>query len=370
MSGTDNTLDKHMKALVLTQVGKLEYKEIPKPEPKEGEVLVKVMACGICGSDIPRAYRDGAHNMPVIIGHEFSGFVESAAEGSDSKWIGKRVGIFPLIPCGKCVPCRRRQFEMCRNYDYLGSRRNGGFAEYVSVPAKNLIKLPDNVSYEAAAMLEPMAVAVHAIRNVTRFVSEDEKKDKTVAVIGLGTIGTILVSFLLEAGFEKLLVIGNKEFQKNTMEKMEIPSDCYCDSRSESAHDFVMDRTDGHGADIFFECVGSNETAVVATDSAAPAGSVCFVGNPHSDMTFEKSVYWKILRNQLHICGTWNSYFSIDGHDEDDDWNYVQKRLADKKIDPEKLITQRFGIEDIISGFELMRDKTEDYIKVMAVMKD
>ena len=360
-----------MKALVLENVGKLEYKDVPKPEPKRDEVLVKVKACGICGSDIPRAYRDGAHNMPLIIGHEFAGCVESVGVGVSDELIGKRVGVFPLIPCKECGPCRNKQYEMCRNYSYLGSRRDGGFAEYVTAPLWNIIEIPDSVSYEAAAMLEPMAVAVHSMRRVLPVGREDGSgvvsSDDTIAVCGLGTIGTLLVMFLLDAGYKNLYVIGNKEFQRKTMARLGVPEERYCDSKKESARDFLMDRTDGNGVNVFFECVGSSEVASLAVDCASPAGSVCFVGNPHSDMTFEKSVYWKILRNQLRISGTWNSSF-LGADASEDDWHYVLDRLANVSIDPEKLITQKYSLEDIHKGFELMRDKTEDYIKVMCLI--
>ncbi|MBO4266717.1 MAG: galactitol-1-phosphate 5-dehydrogenase [Lachnospiraceae bacterium] len=356
-----------MKALVLTKVGKLEYMDVPKPVPGKGESLVRVMSCGICGSDIPRAYKDGAHNMPLIIGHEFSGIVESVGDDVDSSWIGKRVGIFPLIPCMNCKPCLDGMYEMCRNYDYLGSRRNGGFAEYVTVPKWNLIELPETVSYEAAAMLEPMAVAAHSVtRSLIGLAgAESERTSKVkVAVCGLGTIGTLLVMMLLDAGFDDLLVIGNKEFQRKTMLDLGIPADCYCDSSNTDAHDFIMNKTDGMGADAFFECVGSNETVSLAIDSTGPAGRICLVGNPHSDMTLDKNVYWKILRNQITLKGTWNSSFGMKEEDRDD-WRYVIDRIASGKIDPERLITQRYTLEDITKGFELMRDKSEDYIKVM-----
>lgn len=367
-------MEQMMKALVLTEVGKTEYMDVPKPVPEKGEVLVKVMACGICGSDIQRAYKDGAHNMPLIIGHEFSGCVEDTGEEVLSEWIGKRVGVFPLIPCKKCRQCFEKEYEMCRNYSYLGSRRNGGFAEYVTVPEWNLIELPEEVTYEAAAMLEPMAVAVHAM---TRFGSRGRQGDgssvlslhsgsvKTVAVCGLGTIGTLLVMMLLDAGYNDLIVIGNKDFQKKTMSGLGIPDDRYCDSKKASAHDFIMDKTNGRGADMFFECVGSNESASLAIDCAACGGSVCFVGNPYSDMTFNKQVYWKILRNQLRISGTWNSSFLGGSDGEEDDWNYVLSRLEKGSIHPEALITHRYALSDIVKGFELMRDKSEDYIKVM-----
>ena len=360
-----------MKALVLEDIGKLEYKDMTKPEPGKGEVLVAVRAAGICGSDIPRAYRDGAHNMPLIIGHEFSGCVEAVGDGVSDEWIGKHVGIFPLIPCMNCRPCRNRQYEMCRDYNYLGSRCNGGFAEYVTVPEWNLIELPKDVSYEEAAMLEPMAVAVHAMRQILPLSGTLENagtsKDMKITVCGLGTIGTLLVMFLIESGYKNLYVIGNKRFQQETMKSLGISDDNYCDS-TKDPYDFIMEKTGQHGADVFFECVGSNDVAALAVRATAPGGSICFVGNPHSDMTYEKPVYWKILRNQITIHGTWNSSFLGMDEGSDDDWHYVISKLASGRIEPKKLITQRYPLEKISDGFELMRDKSEDYIKVMCVI--
>lgn len=344
-----------MKALVLEDIGKLQYKEVKKAVAKEGEVLLKVMACGVCGSDIPRSYKDGAHSMPLIIGHEFAGIVDSVGENVNSGLIEKRVGVFPLIPCKKCAPCLKKQYEMCKNYSYLGSRRDGGFAEYVAVPEWNLIDLPDNVSMETAAMLEPMAVAVHAMRQLE--ISEDDK----VVICGLGTIGTLLTMFLLEKGIKNICVIGNKEFQKKTIVEMGIAEDNYCDSKKQSAYDFIMDKTEGLGADVFFECVGSNETVTLAVESASFRGKVCMVGNPHSDMIFDKNIYWKILRNQLTINGTWNSSY----YGEGDDWNYVMDRLKKGLINPDKYITHKYDLQNLESGMQIMRDKAEDYIKIM-----
>ena len=152
-----------MKAWVLHEIGDFRLEEVEEPELAKEEVLVAVKAAGICGSDIPRVYRTGTYSYPTIPGHEFSGKVVGLGAKADPKWLGKRVGIFPLIPCQNCIPCQNREFEMCRHYSYLGSRRDGGFAEFVAVPQWNLIELPDQVSYEQAAMLEPMAVAVHAL---------------------------------------------------------------------------------------------------------------------------------------------------------------------------------------------------------------
>ena len=153
-----------MKAWLLHDIGKISLDEVEKPLPGKGEVLVRVKAAGICGSDIPRIYETGAHNMPLIPGHEFSGIVESVGEDGDKKWAGKRVAVCPKIPCGSCSECKKGSLNSCTSYDYVGSRRDGAFAEYVAVPAANLLEIPEEVSFEAAAIMEPLAVAVNAVR--------------------------------------------------------------------------------------------------------------------------------------------------------------------------------------------------------------
>lgn len=349
-----------MKAWVLEDIGNIKYKEVLKPQILENEVLVQVKAAGICGSDIPRIYQTGAHQMPLIPGHEFSGQVVQTGENADVKWQNKRVGIFPLIPCRNCIACQKGQYELCRNYSYLGSRRDGGFAEYVAVPERNLIELPENVSYEEAAMLEPMSVACHALRRVKASSSD------TVAVCGLGTIGMFIVMLLLERNVKNLLVIGNKAFQKEKILKLGIKEKQYCDSKCENAEVWLDKKTGGIGADVFFECVGKNETCSLAINHAAPGGKVCLVGNPYSDMLLDKQVYWKILRNQLTVTGTWNSSFT---GEVTDDWHMIVHLLKEKKIDPAQFISHRYTLEELNRGFEIMRDKSEDYIKIMAVME-
>lgn len=345
-----------MKAWVLHGIGDLRFEEIRRPIPEEGEVLVQVKAAGICGSDIPRIYQTGAHIHPLIPGHEFSGVVAEVGKGVSPGWRGRRVGVFPLIPCGKCLSCQDRHYEMCRDYSYVGSRRDGAFAEYVSVPVQNLTALPEEISFEEAAMLEPMAVAVHAMRRV------QPREADMVAVCGIGTIGLLLAMFLLEAGAENLLVIGKKEFQKQAVRKLGLSEAVYCDSREKAAAQWIMERTGRRGADVFFECVGRKETYALSVENAAPLGRVMLVGNPFSDMSLPREVYWKILRNQLTVAGTWNSSFL---GEPGDDWEYVKKRLAEGRIAPAELITHRLALDELERGLLVMRDKTEDYGKVM-----
>lgn len=358
-----------MKAWVLHDIGDIRYEDVEIPQISETEVLVAVKAVGICGSDIPRIYRDGAHNMPLIPGHEFAGEVVEIGAGANKKWLQKKVGVFPLIPCHACVACRKERYEMCRQYSYLGSRRNGAFAEYIAVPEKNLVELPDNVMFEQAAMLEPMAVAVHAMRRVSIVQSD------TIVVCGMGTIGMLLTMFLIERGIENILVIGNKDYQKEKILTLGLSEKQFCDSRRENVEKWIKSRTEGNGADVFFECVGRNETVSQAINLAAPGGSVCLIGNPYTDMTLDKQTYWKILRNQLEVTGTWNSSFvsSLTGglHEEaweNTDWYYVLHLLEQKKIAPERFISHRYDLGHLAQGLHIMRDKSEDYLKVMTVL--
>lgn len=347
-----------MKAYVLHDVNDLRLEEIEKPGLQDDRVLLEVKAAGICGSDIPRIYTNGTYHFPTIPGHEFSGQVVQVGKDVDSKWLNKRVGLFPLIPCKKCNPCLKKQYEMCKSYSYLGYREDGGYAKYVTVPEENLIELPETVSYEAAAMMEPMAVAVHAMRRM------EVEKNENVVICGLGTIGLLLLMFLREAGVSNIYVVGNKDFQKDIILNLGISQDCYCDSRTENVEKWILEKTHGIGTDVFFECVGKKETVTWGINSTIPGGRVMLLGNPHSDMDLEQNVYWKILRNQLTLKGTWNSSFI---GEKDDDWHYVLDKVAQGKVNPELLITHKLGFEELKKGLEIMRDKTEDYVKVMIV---
>ena len=215
--------------------------------------------------------------------------------------------------------------------------------------------------------MEPMAVAVHAMRRVT-IMPQD-----VVVVCGLGTIGQFLAMFLLERGISNLLVIVNKDLQREKILAMGLPEEQFCDSRKEDIKSWIGFHTDHAGADVFFECIGKNETVSLALEQAAPGGSVCFVGNPYTDMTLDKSVYWKILRNQLRITGTWNSAFFPENVQKQNerieaeitDWDYVLNRLAKGRIRPEQIISHRFDPAHLEEGFRLMRDKSQEYLKVM-----
>lgn len=394
-----------MKAYVLEEVGQLKYKEIPTPKLQEDEVLVEVVNAGICGSDIPRIFKTGTYHFPTIPGHEFAGVVNSVGSGQNKDLIGKRVGVFPLIPCMKCEQCKKKMYEMCMSYNYLGSRTDGGFAEYVAVPAWNLIELPDAVSFEDAAMLEPTAVALHAIRQTVR--QKDFHADRhaftqpglyasvepdshaisqpgnlpdlsgvTAAVYGCGTIGMLVIQWLSAMGVKELYAIGTRKEQEDLLAKLHglsvkspgagaEPNYFFCNCREESPIEFIKNHTAGRDVDIVFECVGISETINNAVNSARAGGQVVFVGNPAGNIELGKRIYWDILRRQLTIQGTWNSSFT---KEDDDDWHVALKAIQEGKIKPSGQITQRFAFDSLQKGLQVMQDKSVFSNKVMICM--
>lgn len=347
-----------MKAYVLEEIGRLKYKEVAVPKLKSGEVLVEVMAAGICGSDIPRIFETGTYHFPTIPGHEFSGRVVASYDDNKSQWMGKRVGIFPLIPCGECFTCREELYEMCRNYNYLGSRCDGGFAEYVAVPEWNLIELPEAVSYEEAAMLEPASVALHAVRRL------DLRKVNTVALLGLGTIGILITEWLHIFGVEHVYASGHKAGHGELMKKCASDTYEYCDSAKMDVKEWLMEKTDRHGADVVIDCVASSESLGTCLNCVKPGGQILLVGNPKADIQLKKDDYWKLTRHQIRLTGTWNSKFV---HDAEDDWNTVLARCVSGKLKLKELMTHKLPFEKLDEGLSIIREGKEYRNKIMIV---
>ncbi len=352
-----------MKAQILYGIGNIKYTDAQMPVPSEGQALIKLSRCGICGSDVPRIFKTGAHNMPLIPGHEMAGVVEKCE--TRPELMGKRVSVFPLIPCKKCAQCLAGRYEMCENYDYLGSRCDGGFAEYVTAPVWNLLPVPDSVSDDEAAMMEPMAVAVHAMRQIG-LLDGSMQQDANIVVCGLGTIGLLVAMFLRDAGYRNVFCIGNKDVQLEKLLAMGYEPGQFCDVRRREPESYILEMTDGKRADVYFECIGRSESYEQAVKCTGPLGRVMLVGNPASDMELTRQTYWQILRNQLTLQGTWNSGFGgIDG--DGDDWCYVMDRLTDWNMEfrPADLITHRFELEQLQAGLDIMHRKSEEYVKIM-----
>ena len=342
-----------MKANVLYGINDLRYVDVPLPVLKRGEALVKVKAAGICGSDIARVFKTGTYHFPTIIGHEFAGEVCCVKDDENWHWVGKRVGIFPLKPCFHCENCKVGHYELCTNYDYLGSRCDGGFAEYVAVPVWNLLELPFEINFEMAAMLEPASVAMHALSQ-SHFRQGD-----IVAVVGPGTIGMILCKLAFLAGAKRVFLIGR------TQEKLDFAR-MYgvletCNSQSDDVEGWIKKRVGHQGIDVVFEGTGAAAMLELCLDIVKPSGTIVALGNPQSDIVLNKNVYWKLLRKQLSIYGTWNSRFGTKGND----WEKVLDLLQQGQLELEPLITHKLPMENLSQGLDIMRNPVIYSNKIM-----
>lgn len=335
-----------MKAYVLHAVNDLRYDDIEMPECPRGWAIVEVKVAGICSSDIARVFTKGTYHFPTIPGHEFSGVVKFVGCEDDHEWVGRKVGIFPLIPCRECPQCQAKKYEMCGHYDYVGSRRDGGFAEYVAVPVWNLIALPDNIDFKDAAMLEPLSVALHAIK-----IGQVRSGDN-VAIIGTGMIGIAAGQWAQKFGAKSVTIIGRNEKKRALVENCGLTYATYTKDEMPDTFDFVL------------EAVGTPSAIETAISGCKAGASLLLMGNPSGDIHISQNVYWKILRKQLTVRGTWNS--SYDGTNPSD-WTEAIAALSVGEIRVDSLISHTFSQTELKQGLDLMNEHKEPYCKVMTL---
>ena len=261
-----------MKAAVFYKKHDLKIEEIKKPEPGPGEVLIKVMACGICGTDVHIFEGDeGAAATPAgtVLGHEFSGIIEKAGDGVTEFKAGDRVTVDPNKLCGKCSYCRSGIGHFCENIIGIGTTVNGGFSEYCAVPESQVYKIADTTSFSEAAMCEPVACCLHGI-GLCGITSGD-----TVAVIGCGMIGMIMIQLAKISGAAKIIAIEPDE--KKLKKAKELGADIVIDPVKEDAGEVIK----SHGIDrvaVVIECVGKPGTMEEAIRLAGKKSTVMFFG--------------------------------------------------------------------------------------------
>ncbi|TFG64378.1 MAG: galactitol-1-phosphate 5-dehydrogenase [Spirochaetales bacterium] len=346
-----------MKALVLKKNTVLEYTDVPLPEEpaEKGWVLVKIKSSGICGSDMKRAFGGGAYHYPLVMGHEFAGYLEKVPSGS-SLTAGRAVTVFPLLPCRQCLPCRTGDYAQCTDYDYFGSRRDGGFAEYLWVPEENIIPLPDHVSIIHAAMTEPCAVALHGINKFTI------KPGSSAAVYGGGPIGNMAAQWLKLKGCRTLFIVDVDREKLAIAENMGfVPVNAAeCDPVA-----VIHEATGGLGTDASVEACGLPLTFRQSVMTAGRFGQVLFMGNIEGRFTMEEKEVSSILRREITIFSTWNSRVvpgngALGRHD----WTTVLDYM-DRGINVAPLISHQVPLSDGVEIFTGMHAKNGFFSKVI-----
>jgi L-iditol 2-dehydrogenase len=344
-----------MMACNLHGIGDLRFEEVPMPSFGKDEVLLRVKASGICGSDIPRVFEKGTYHFPAIPGHEFAGVIANAAE-EDKALIGKRAAVFPLLPCFACEACQIGEYPMCSDYDYYGSRRDGAFAEYIAVKKWNLVFLPESVSFEEAAMAEPAAVSIHALSRAGIVLGD------TVAIFGAGPIGLLAAQIAKGWGADKVILADIDETKLNFAQELGFSHTV--NSKNQDPAEYIHSVTGGKGADLVLEAAGVPATLEAGVRSARPFGKMVLMGNPLGKMEFSQKGYWEILRKQLTLKGTWNS--SYNGFKND--WILAVNCMENGVLELSKMITHRFNLSECNRAFEIARQRSEFHVKLMFVM--
>jgi L-iditol 2-dehydrogenase len=343
-----------MKAAVLHAPGDVKFQDVPVPSIGPEEVLLRIRAAGNCGSDLKRIMVEGTWVLPCIPGHEFSGEIAAMGEGVTGWQVGDRVTAAPMLPCFRCEWCLQGQYNLCDDYDYVGSRSNGAFAEYMKIRAFNLVKLPDNVSDEAGAMTDPAGVALHALRRAGGVAPGE-----VVVVLGAGSIGLFTCQWAALMGAGKVIATDILD------EKLEIANSLGVSVRINSAREdtvkLILDETGGKGADLIIETAGSVETHRQSLLAARKRGRIVHIGRAYTDVLLADEVFTKIFRKELTVYGAVNTNFSPRDHE----WKTTVDFMASGALRTEPLVSHRLPMSSVGETFRKMFRREMVYNKII-----
>jgi len=345
-----------MQAARLYAPGDLRIEEVDIPDVGQGEVLAKVRAVGICGSDPARVMLKGTYSYPTTVGHEFSGEVVALGSQVTSINVGDRVTIVPLIPCGACDYCAIGEYNLCDDYSYYGSRVDGAMADYVTVKEGNILKLPKGVDFEAGACTDPVSVALHAIRKV------DLRAGETVAVLGVGPIGAFAVQWARIMGASEIIAIDVVD------EKLAIARETGATQHFNAMQGdpvaFVLDHTAGAGVDRVIEMAGSRVTQEQSIRLVKKQGRVVFCGISYDDLVLPQKTLDQLLRKEASVIGSWNSSFApLPIHE----WQTSLHFLSTGQIQCHPLISHRLPLSEAPETFRRIWKRDGYFNKVLFI---
>lgn len=340
-----------MKALVLKEYNNFVIDDMPIPECGDEDVLIRVKACAICGSDVHGM--DGGTGRripPIVMGHEASGIIEKIGSGVKGFAPGDRVTFDSTIFCGKCFFCRRGEVNLCDSRMVLGVscgeyRLHGAFAEYVAVPARILFRVPDKVTFEQAAMVEPLSVAFHALSR------SPVSLNRSAAVMGAGMIGLLVIQLLKAAGCGKIIAVDMVDERLDMARKFGATHALRSDRDDVPAA--VRSATEGRGADLAFEVVGLTQTVGLAVDSVRKGGSVTLVGNVSPAIEIPLQA---VVTRQLSLLGTCAS---------SGEYPDCLDLIAQGKVDVDSFISAVAPLSEGASWFKRLYAKEKGLLKVI-----
>jgi L-iditol 2-dehydrogenase len=328
-----------VKAAVLEARGVLAIRDRPTPRPEAGEVLLRVHASAVCGSDVHR-YVDGHRAYPMILGHEAAGVITAAGAGVDPGLVGRHAAVVPLLPCHACDQCRAGRFSACESYSFVGSRRDGALAEFVAIPARNALLVPDDLPFEAAALVEPASVARHMLE------LGGIAAGQSAAVFGAGSIGLMLVGWLRVLGARPIVAVDV------AAANLEAARALGAHQALDPARDDVaaeVRRLTGAGVDLALEASGSPAALAQAIEVVRPRGTVVLGGNQPLDAALPMTSVERLLRRELTLAG---SFMSCSAPWPGREWSASLAAILDGGIDVAAMISHRAPLAAAPAIFE------------------
>lgn len=334
-----------MKAVVIQKPGVVSLEQVNIPEPPAGFVRVKVKAAAICATDLEVLDGNIPANYPLIPGHEWSGIVDAAGSKEDESWIGKRVIGSNDVVCLKCEACRSGEWRYCKDFEEIGFRRNGAYAEYVIVPAYGLCELPENVSFIHGALCEPLGVALGTLEKA------GAKFGDTCLIMGAGSIGLCILAAAKAMGMKKIVVCATTRKRLSIAEKM---GAFYTIATKEQDVMEEMKKIHPNGTDVVIDATGIEECIQKCLKLARKGGTVALAGYGRGKVMSIRID--DIHINNLRVIGAGNN------------WNQHKKAvalMADGLVDIEHFATDLIPLEDFEKGLELARKRPEGFLKAV-----
>ncbi len=338
---------KEMKAAVTYATQNLKIETVPVPEIKENEVLIKVKACGICGTD-PHIYNGHfPAPKPLIQGHEFAGEVVKVGSSVTSVAVGDRVTADINISCGNCYYCRTGQKLFCENIAQLGVHINGAFAEYVKAPESNVYQLPEGMTWEEGAYIEPLACVIRGQERANVTMGD------IVAIIGAGPMGLAHAIMAKLNGASKVIL---SEMNKTRLQKAkDLGVDFVVDASEKDPVQEVYNLTDGRGADVVFEVVGAIPTYQQALKMVRKGGTLVAYGAAPADKVMEIAPF-DIFSKELTIVGSYAGTYGT--------WVKAIQLISSKRFNPKDIFSKTITLDHLEEGIK-EADKNKDTIKIL-----